>query len=157
IIAVHAFRECRAAADDLLKWAHLPESLGHPAHKKSIEAYNKAFLRLDMLYFRGLLKGLADGGSEGLATPMAQGFNVTGRLNRRFAALRAIEAVRVHAAGSGKLPAKLGDVVELPVPGDPLSGKAFEYSVADEVATLHAPPRAGETATSANSFTYEVR
>jgi hypothetical protein len=153
ITAIHAFRDCRVAADDLLKWAHLPESLGHPAHKKSVEQYNKAFFRLDVLYFRGLLKGLANGGAEGLATPMALVFASTGRLDRRLAAIRTIEAIRMH----GKLPAKLDDVTDLPVPNDPLTRKAFEYSVNGEVAKLHAPARPGETPTLANSITYELR
>jgi hypothetical protein len=63
------------------------------------------------------------------------------RLDRRIAALRCIEAIRLHAAAhEGKLPARLGDITEVPVPVDPMTGKEFEYTVAGDKATLHGPP-----------------
>jgi hypothetical protein len=51
------------------------------------------------------------------------------RLDRRIAALRVIEALRLHAAANGgKLPNKLNEVTVVPVPNDPGTGKPFEYS-----------------------------
>jgi hypothetical protein len=50
------------------------------------------------------------------------------RLDRRIAALRVIEALRLHAAAnSGKLPDNLSDVTVVPVPNDPGTGKPFDY------------------------------
>ena len=58
------------------------------------------------------------------------------RLDQRVAFLRAVEAVRLYAhANKGELPAKLADLT-VPVPTDPVTGKPFEYAVADGVATL---------------------
>jgi hypothetical protein len=80
------------------------------------------------------------------------------RMERKVAALRCLEAMRLYAdAHNGKLPATLGDVKEVPLPVDPLTGKAFEYRLAGEVATLLAPPRAGEKANPSNHLSYEVR
>jgi hypothetical protein len=58
------------------------------------------------------------------------------RLARKLAALRAIEALRMHAAGSGKLPATLAEVKIVPVPDDPGTGKPFEYKLEGGTATL---------------------
>ncbi len=61
----------------------------------------------------------------------------TARLDQRIAYLRIIEAIRLHAlSNGGKLPATLAEI-QLPIPLDPISGKAFEYTVKDGVATLH--------------------
>jgi hypothetical protein len=65
------------------------------------------------------------------------------RLDRRIAALRCIEAVRMHAAAEGKLPQSLTDIRDLPIPLDPATGKAFEYSVRDGTARLSAPAFSG--------------
>ena len=59
------------------------------------------------------------------------------RLERKIAALRVIEALRMHAAShDGQLPEKLGDITLVPVPDDPGTGKAFEYQRDGEIATL---------------------
>jgi hypothetical protein len=59
------------------------------------------------------------------------------RLERKIAALRVIEALRMHAAAhGGQLPEKLSDVTLVPVPVDPGTGKAFEYQRDGEIATL---------------------
>ncbi len=58
------------------------------------------------------------------------------RTAQRVALLRILEGLRLHAAASnGELPATLADT-KLPMPLDPVTGKAFEYSVKDGVATL---------------------
>jgi hypothetical protein len=58
-------------------------------------------------------------------------------LQRSVAGLTVVEALRVYAAAhDGKLPEKLDDVTEVPVPLDPATGKAFEYSHNQDTATL---------------------
>jgi hypothetical protein len=60
-----------------------------------------------------------------------------GAVDRQLAALTAVEAIRSYAAANmGNLPARLEDVTETPVPINPLTGKAFEYRVENDVATL---------------------
>jgi hypothetical protein len=59
------------------------------------------------------------------------------RLDRKIAALRVIEALRMHAAAhDGALPDKLGEVTAAPVPDDPGTGKPFEYQRDSDAATL---------------------
>ena len=59
------------------------------------------------------------------------------RLERKLAALRAIEALRMHAAAhGGQLPDKLGQVTIVPIPNDPGTGQPFEYQRAGQTATL---------------------
>jgi hypothetical protein len=51
------------------------------------------------------------------------------RFDRRVAALRVVEAVRHYAAThDGKLPQKLAQITETPIPHDPFTGKPFEYN-----------------------------
>ena len=58
------------------------------------------------------------------------------RLDRKIAALRVIEALRLHAAAKGGLPDKLDEVTVAPLPLDPATGKAFEYKREGNNATL---------------------
>lgn len=59
------------------------------------------------------------------------------RLERRIAALRAVEAIRWHAAGyGGRLPASLDQVEVAPVPTDPFHGRPFGYRVEGRTAVL---------------------
>lgn len=62
---------------------------------------------------------------------------VQARLERRFAALRVIEALRLHlAANKGELPDKLDQVKVVPIPLDPATGKPFAYQRDGQTATL---------------------
>ena len=61
------------------------------------------------------------------------------RLDRRIAALRVVEAIRMHAAANGgKLPETLAAISIVPVPNDTVTGEPFTYSVKDGVAELSA-------------------
>ncbi len=65
------------------------------------------------------------------------------RLDRRVAALRVLEAIRIHAAANaGALPDALSQVSEVPVPDDPATGKPFDYHRDRNSSTLSGP-RAG--------------
>jgi hypothetical protein len=59
------------------------------------------------------------------------------RLDRKVAALRAVEALRLHvAAHDGRLPESLDQIKAVPVPADPMTGKPFEYRLDGESAVL---------------------
>jgi len=76
----------------------------------------------------GLLTVLAE-----LQPSIINCLDVQMRLDQRVAALRVVEAIRLHAAShDGKLPEELNQVTEVPVPDDPATGKPFEV-----------PPRRG--------------
>jgi hypothetical protein len=64
---------------------------------------------------------------------------VVERMERRIAALRTIEAVRLHAAThDGKLPNALSDVTEVPIPLNPFTGEPFAYRLEGDTAILEA-------------------
>jgi hypothetical protein len=59
------------------------------------------------------------------------------RADRELAALTAVEALRSYAAANGgKMPARLEDMTETPVPENPLTGRPFEYRVDGDTATV---------------------
>jgi hypothetical protein len=59
------------------------------------------------------------------------------RIERKLASLRAIEALRMHAAANGgELPDRLDQVKVAPVPNDPGTGQPFEYHRDGPTATL---------------------
>jgi hypothetical protein len=74
------------------------------------------------------------------------------RVDRQIAALTAVEALRSHAAAhDGRLPQKLSDVTDTPVPNNPVTDEPFAYRLADDnTATL-------SDTTSAPHLTYTVR
>jgi hypothetical protein len=68
------------------------------------------------------------------------------RLRREIAALRVVEGIRLYAANhENKLPQSLADVTDVPLPLDPVTGKAFEYSVTGNMAVLQSPAPLGLT------------
>lgn len=79
------------------------------------------------------------------------------RVERKLALLQTIEALRLYAGlNKGKLPASLADIKDLPLPVDPMTGKSFEYQLADGKATLFAPVPPGMAATPTNMQRYEI-
>jgi len=79
------------------------------------------------------------------------------KLDRRICGLRCVEAIRLHAAAhDGQLPATLAAITEVPLPGDPMTGRSFQYEVSGGTATLTAPPLRGDAASAYNSFQYEI-
>lgn len=70
------------------------------------------------------------------------------RAARTLAGLQAVEAIRMHTAVTGKLPASLAEVATVPVPVDPATGEPFEYAydAATGTATLDVLPSPGHQA-----------
>jgi hypothetical protein len=57
--------------------------------------------------------------------------------DRQIAAMTAVEAIRSYAAANeGKLPARLEDISDTPVPDNPATGLPFDYGVDGDTATL---------------------
>jgi len=66
-------------------------------------------------------------------------------VDQQIAALRCIEAIRMHAAAhGGALPASLGEITAVPIPMDPIRGKSFGYQVMDGKAVLDVPAPPGQ-------------
>ncbi len=77
----------------------------------------------------------------GLLVPSVSAAHLSeARLDRRVAALRTIEAIRMQAAAdNGELPASLDKVTIVPVPIDPVTNRPFDYRVEGESRLLSAP------------------
>jgi hypothetical protein len=79
------------------------------------------------------------------------------RTERRFAALRVVEALRLYAAAhEGRLPARLADVTEVVVPDDPVTGRPFEYTREAGRAVLVGPAPTGSQPSQSNALRYEL-
>ena len=86
------------------------------------------------------------GAAVGTPDHPSSGLAYTGGLRARYffaaadehlAALRVIEALRDHAARhGGRPPATLDEVTALPIPTDPVTGRAFDYHASGMTATL---------------------
>jgi hypothetical protein len=111
--------------DDVFKITYLPFAQAHPRFAGAVK-------RLDTL-----------GDSEGdrlakeFLPALTKVMILQNRLDRKVALLRTIEALRLHAAAhGGQLPDSLDQVTVVPVPVDPGTGKAFEYTRDGATATL---------------------
>jgi hypothetical protein len=72
--------------------------------------------------------------------------NAVLRTRRSVAVLQVVEAIRMHAAETGKLPAQLKDITAVIVPNDPSTNQPFSYEIIKDAAvitssTLHHPIR----------------
>ncbi len=61
------------------------------------------------------------------------------RLQWQTDALRTVEAIRMHAAETGKLPASLGDIEVVPVPVNPVTGNDYQYRLDGDTGVLELP------------------
>ena len=62
--------------------------------------------------------------------------NAVLRSRRSIATLQVIEAIRMYAATTGKLPARLNDITTVIVPNDPSTNQPFNYELNNDVAIL---------------------
>jgi hypothetical protein len=121
--------------DDMLKWLSLPPWQARLGLEQ-VEKQGKPDKQANILSVLGRL----------LMPALARVYYAQIRTQRYFAALRCVEAVRLHAAtNGGKLPARLADIHEIPLPIDPTTGKGFDeyYKVEGNQAVLEIPPLPG--------------
>ncbi len=77
------------------------------------------------------------------------------RLERDVAALQVIEALRLYAAThDSKLPTRLEEITEVPVPHNPATAKPFLYHLDEDVAILELPP---SDRLSSGNVRYEIK
>lgn len=146
VVALDSLHQFRWHRDEMYKWIGLPYWEAQPGLEAATKRFEQA--RAEMEAFPALLD---------LLPASSRVLQSTIRLDRRLAALRCVEALRLHAAANdGKLPATLGAVKEVPMPIDPLTGKEFGYQAVGNKATLHGPPPAGELPAAHNTIHYEI-
>jgi hypothetical protein len=116
VLMLYLVGHAREVFDDQFKGAYLPYPQAQPvlaaARKRLKDAPDTEAQRFATFLLPRLDKVVA----------------AQNRIERKIAALRVLEALRLHAAEhDGKLPDKLSDVKVVPVPNDPGTGKPFEY------------------------------
>jgi hypothetical protein len=153
VALLHAMQQYDRLFDETQKWQTFP-------YPEAIQAMEQAERRVR----EARAKMLSPAGDVP-ALPLAAWFlpairrawSAHARIDRRLAALRCVEAIRLYAtAHGGKLPPTLADVKGVPVPADPYTGKPFAYRLANGAATLEGPPPAGEMANAGNALRYEL-
>jgi hypothetical protein len=146
VVFLYEIHKYDVAFDDLRKWASLPYPEAAPHVRRAVERTRVAPTAPASSSIAALLLPAVD---KVLAAPV--------RVERKLAALRVIEALRLHAASNGgKLPERLEAVTEVPIPLDPFTGKPFAYRVEGEKAVLSAEAPAGQAATPNNTLRYEL-
>jgi hypothetical protein len=149
VALMHAVAEYDRLMDEMYKWQSLPYWEAAPGMEEAVRQLKSARVRE------------IEHGGVPLATLLMPAVEkvvlARARLDRRLAALRVVEAIRLHAATKqGKLPAALTDIKEVPIPVDPITGKSFEYTLAGTKARLYGPPLRGLPATEAYALRYEL-
>ncbi len=127
IILLYTMQTYRDLRDDLFKWFSVP----YPEFRERTDAAMTE-LRRSVIERREIVP------VAGVFLPAVQASRTAVvRNDRQIAVLRVIEAIRMYAADhDGQLPRALSNVTKVPVPGDPLTGKPFDYRVDGEVAYL---------------------
>ena len=119
--------------DDWFKLSYLPYPQAAPFGAATVER-NKSHESGQIALFAALLPSI---GPARLAEV---------RIDRKVAALRVVEAIRMHAAANaGGLPKSLEEIKLVPVPPDPVTGKPFEYQLVGDTATLSGSAPNSET------------
>jgi hypothetical protein len=128
------FREMR---DRLFKWFSVPYPVAQPHLKQAGHEVNRLTQE----------KGIKANLFAALLPALSRVAFLQARLDRQVAMLRTIEAIRLYAADHGsQLPQTLEAITAVPVPLDPVTGRAFLYQVTDsKVARLEAPKTDDET------------
>lgn len=131
-ILVYQHQQFRAVRDLSFKWSYVP----YPQARVGLKQGDQAISRIWEY----------SNGSE-FVNPFVIvmpaiyriGF-IDARLERDITILRCIEAIRMYAAEhDGTLPSSLTEITQVPVPSDPMHGRAFRYQVAGGKAILESP------------------
>jgi hypothetical protein len=65
------------------------------------------------------------------------------KLDWQLNGLQTIEAIRMHAAETGKLPTALSEITVVPVPKNPVTEQPYEYRLDGDTAVLDLPASDG--------------
>lgn len=126
VVATHIFETYDELRDEMFKWFYVP-------YWQAQEAMHRAETQLREAAGRREVVPLA-----GMFLPAVSRCRfVAVRFERRIAALRCVEAIRLYAAlHDGRLPGSLEEIKEVPLPINPVTGKPFPYHLDGETAVL---------------------
>ncbi len=145
VAVLHTFREYEKYRDDFFKWTSLPFYQGYHGMDECM-ADNRSRTEGKFLFklFTMLIPAVR---SCGLSLALSE---------RRLDAIQCIEAIRLHAALHGKLPTRLEEITDAPVPLDSGTGKPFVYRANGNRATLTAPFPPGGMDVPQHRINYEL-
>jgi hypothetical protein len=132
VAMLHALPEYERDLDDMRKLVSLPFWQAEPALRK-LES---------RLYYEDGSAAVPLG--RQLVPTITKVMNARARVEWQGTAWRCIEAIRLYAVAHGKLPASLADIKEVPVPLDPVTGRAIDYTCDGKKATLKLTRHHGE-------------
>jgi hypothetical protein len=145
VVMIHILHQYQRLQDDMFKWFDVPYWQAEPQLAKVEQQIGAAKSRLEgvpLILFLPAIRKV---------------YTATARLDRHIAALRCVEGIRLYAAAhDGKLPAALDQITEVPIPGDPMTGKSFEYRANGNKAHLSAAAPPGMAAFPQNGLAYEL-
>jgi hypothetical protein len=129
VIAIDAAREFRRIADEFEKWWYLNARV--------------ATQRIERIEDRLGENKLEGGFGRVVAAILLPAVNAARLAQERHQwqtdALRVVEAIRMHAAETGRLPAKLDEIDVVPVPINRATGQSYQYKLDGETAVLDLP------------------
>jgi hypothetical protein len=117
---------------DVLKWLSLPPWLAEDRLVKTDRLLREILNANHNLFLRGLFPAVL------------RVFQSCLRTDRQIATFRCVEALRLYSAEhGGKVPVKLADVTDVPLPIDPGTGKGFDsgYTEKDGIGVLEVTPK----------------
>jgi hypothetical protein len=136
--------------DAMVKWYGTPYWRARAGFARAEQDVKRLKVESSELKSGGILASL-------LLPAMAKVVFASARTERQIDVLRCLEALRLYAAAhDGKLPARLEDIREVPIPIDPVTGKPFEYRQEGDRATLFAPAPPGDRPNAGNAVKYEI-
>jgi hypothetical protein len=146
VASLYTFQQYEQFRDEFFKWASLPIYQGHKPMDEAV-AHKRSGANQSLLFklFTMLIPAVR---SSGVALALSE---------RRLDAIQCIEAMRLHAALTGKLPSRLEDITEAPVPLDSATGKPFEYQVEGDHATIRASYPPGGVDIPQHRINYELK
>jgi hypothetical protein len=129
VIAIDAAGEFRRVADEFEKWWYLNARV--------------ATQRIERIEDRLGENKLEGGFGRAVAAILLPAVNAARLAQERHqwqtGALRVVEAIRMHAAETGRLPEKLDEITVVPVPINRATGEAYQYKLDGETAVLDLP------------------
>jgi hypothetical protein len=131
VLAVDAAREYRRIADEIEKWTYVPYHIAR--HHSSRDLFGQP---------QGVAAASRGYGyvMAALLLPAVEAARAAeARLEWQTGALQVVEAARMHAARTGKLPASLEEIERIPIPLNPSTNQAYDYRLDEQTAVLDLP------------------
>ncbi|NOY29688.1 MAG: hypothetical protein GXP28_05795 [Planctomycetes bacterium] len=129
VLAIDAAREYRRIADEQEKWWYVP----FPVARHRMKEAGRRF------YDVGLQSGFGATLASLLSPATRAARTAQARHEWQMNALRVIEALRMHAAETGRLPESLDEIQIVPVPENPITTHPYQYHLDGQTAVLELP------------------